>query len=166
MKTFNNFSAFTKHMRKVLDSYELKELEAGNLFAELLEKAAKDKIGHLMPGAGPFAAWPELADSTKADKERQGYAFNAEYNPLYRTGEMRDSIEGRYYPKLKKVLLASADDKMLWHEEGTVHIPARSTLGLTMFQSKELAWSVFGQFLRNWTADAPIKISIRAKNYV
>ena len=58
--------------------------------AVVVEKRAKEKIGEYQDQAGPFAGWADLADSTKADRIRQGYS---EDEPGLRSGEMRDSIE-------------------------------------------------------------------------
>ncbi|HNC11736.1 MAG TPA: hypothetical protein PLF59_08185 [Cyclobacteriaceae bacterium] len=158
-------------MKTVVESYPEKEIKACNIFGELLVKSAKSKIGHLQEGRGPFESWPPLAESTIADKVNKGYAFNSEYNPLLRTGEMRDSITYKFYPTVKKVVLGSDDIVMLYQEEGTfmngkVHIPPRSVIGLTMFQAKEIACMIFGKFLQQWISGQPIRMSVRLTNYV
>ena len=57
--------------------------------ATLVEEEAKAEIGTYQDQAGPFIAWPELADSTKEDRTRQGFTEN---DPGLRSGAMRDSI--------------------------------------------------------------------------
>jgi phage gpG-like protein len=95
--------------------------------AELVEKRAKAKIGHYQDQEGPFIAWPELAESTKSDRARQGYP---EDEPLLRSGEMRDSIE--HTVGKDEAQIGSNNDKAVWQELGTEHIPPRSFLGGAM----------------------------------
>jgi hypothetical protein len=62
--------------------------------------------------------WPELAPSTLARK--------AADTPLLETGELRDSIGVTIGDREASV--GSNNDKAIWHELGTVHIPPRSFL--------------------------------------
>src|SRR4051812_36859265 len=89
--------------------------------AVLVERRTKDKIGEYQDQAGPFIAWPELADATKADRVRQGYS---EDEPGLRTGEMRDSIV--HVVADGEAQVGSNDDKMVWFELGTSKQPPRS----------------------------------------
>jgi hypothetical protein len=106
--------------------------------AEDIADDARERIGHLQKG------WAELADSTKADKERQGYAFNSDFNPLLRTGELYASIHAETSgdvavagykdgPKTDK-----GDDIGEIMERGTRdgHIPARPVMGPAGVASK------------------------------
>lgn len=122
-------------------------MEASVLFGEMAEKVhraeqhalehaakvvvaeAKEAIGTYQDAVDPFAAWPELADATKADRVRQGYSEN---DPGLRSGEMRDSIE--HTVKMSdfgsgEAHIGSNDDKLVWFELGTVNQPPRSVLG-------------------------------------
>lgn len=92
--------------------------------AIIVETRAKEKIGEYQEEAGPFIAWPELADSTKEDRLRQGYTEN---DPGLRSGEMRASIEHQVADGEAQV--GSDDDKLVWFELGTVKQPPRSVLG-------------------------------------
>src|SRR4051794_36413616 len=92
--------------------------------AVVVEKRAKEKIGEYQDQAGPFIAWPELADATKADRVNQGYP---EDEPGLRSGEMRDSIEHVVVDSEAQV--GSNDDKLVWFELGTSKQPPRSVLG-------------------------------------
>ena len=94
--------------------------------AKLVEKRAKEKIGEYQKQAGPFIAWPELAESTKADRARHGYP---EDEPLLRSGEMRDSIGRATSIDGLEVQIGSNSDIAVWQELGTQHIPPRSFLG-------------------------------------
>jgi hypothetical protein len=103
--------------------------------AQVVETEAKAEIGHYQSAAGPFAAWPELADSTKADRVRQGFPAN---EPLLREGEMRDSIEHSPVHMTGAasghVRVGSNDPKALFQELGTATIPARSFLGSAAYR--------------------------------
>lgn len=79
-----------------------------------LEKKAKKKIGHLQIG------WDKLADSTEAEKVRQGHPANA---PLLRTGELRESIS--HEVEGHTVTVGSTDEVMVYHEFGTHKMPPR-----------------------------------------
>ncbi|HQT38365.1 MAG TPA: hypothetical protein PK231_02995, partial [Acidocella sp.] len=81
--------------------------------AQVVETRAKDIIGHYQQESGPFDAWRELADSTKADRVQQGYSEN---EPLLRSGDMRESIE--HSTDGSKAVVGSDDDKALWMEMG------------------------------------------------
>lgn len=103
----------------------------------IVEREAKRLIGHdENPAAGPFAAWPELADATIEEKERLGYfGVVSEYDSLLRTGEMRDSVE--HVVEGQEAAVGSNDDKAVWQEIGTGHIPARSFLGAAAFRKED-----------------------------
>ena len=58
--------------------------EALEIGAKAIQHEAKRVIGTYS------FDWPQLAPSTQADREKQGYAAN---EPLFRTGQMRNSIE-------------------------------------------------------------------------
>lgn len=94
-----------------------------------VEKAAKEKIGEYQETAGSFVAWAELADSTKQDRERQGYPDN---EPLLRDGELRDSIE--HTVLFQEVQIGSNRPIAEYQELGTEHIPPRSFLGGAAFE--------------------------------
>lgn len=150
MKEFRNFEAFSKHIEKVVSQYKEREFKALNQVGSYLKEKAKDKIGHLQEGAGSFATWAELAESTKATKEKKGYVFNSDYNPLYQTGELKKSISHIVNRAKHEVYVGSPLDIALYQEEGTTRIPARSFLGLTFFKEKTQIQYMLGQFLLNW----------------
>ncbi|MFO0906773.1 MAG: hypothetical protein U0794_00170 [Isosphaeraceae bacterium] len=92
--------------------------------AIIVEKRAKEKVGEYQDQAGPFIAWPELADATKEDRLRKGFTEN---DPGLRTGEMRDSIE--HVVEGDEAQVGSNDDKLVYFELGTSKQPPRSVLG-------------------------------------
>jgi len=153
MKTFASFEKFSKHLEKVVNDYNKREIAALNFIGKELEKHAKDKIGHLQEGGGPFATWAQLAKSTKLDKEKQGYVFNADYNPLYRTGVLKNSISHVVNKSNHTVFLGSDSEIMVYQELGTHFIPPRSVLGLTMFQSKAYIGKILGKMMVDWISN-------------
>jgi len=161
-KEFKSLSAFAKHILKVAESFDKYEAKASEFLGKILEKEAQDKIGHYQETAGPFAAWAPLKESTKKDKERQGYVFNADYNPEYRTGELKESISYSYIPSLHKILLGSTSQIMVYQEEGTRYMAPRSMIGATMYQSPPIINSVMGGMLRDWICNQPIKLRLRS----
>ncbi len=92
--------------------------------AKLVADEARREVGTYQDAAGPFAAWPELADATKADRLRHGFSEN---DPLLRTGEMRDSIGHAIGDK--EAAIGSNNEKAVWQELGAAKIPPRSFLG-------------------------------------
>lgn len=58
--------------------------------AEEVRDLAKEEMGHYQPSIGPFQAWPELKDSTKARRVSQGYTEN---DPLLMSGQMQRDME-------------------------------------------------------------------------
>lgn len=92
--------------------------------AQVIEKRAKEKIGEYQAQIGEFAGWAELADSTKADRERQGFPAD---EPLLRTGHLRDSIQHMVEDRIAQV--GSNEDVAVYQELGTEKIPPRSFLG-------------------------------------
>ena len=83
--------------------------------------------------------WPPLADITVADKTALGYVGHVSpTDPLLRTGEMRDSIEGQVDGLVG--VIGSNDKKALWQEFGAHgtgrnragELPPRPFIGLGM----------------------------------
>ena len=158
MKVFNSFDAFSDQIGKLSAKYKEKEFAALNFVGSVLEEEAKHKIGHLQHGAGPFENWKELAESTKLDKARKGYVFNADYNPLYRTGDLKDSIHHVVNPATSDLYVGSSDEIAIFQEFGTKNIPARSFLGLTLFKEKAEIQFILGLFMLYWIIDSSKKL--------
>lgn len=88
--------------------------------------------------------WPPLADSTVADKTALGYVGHVSpTDPLLRTGEMRESIEGNVEGLVGTT--GSNDRKALWQEFGAHgtgpnragELPPRPFIGLGMQHAAE-----------------------------
>jgi len=101
------------------------ELEVGfHIIVKEIEEAAKEEIGVYQPAYGPFEAWAQLAESTKADRVRQGYT---EDDPLLRSGELRDSIESEVIGLA--AIVGTKSQIGFWQEVGTENIPPRPFIG-------------------------------------
>lgn len=107
--------------------------------ARIIESEAKAEIGTYQGQAGPFAAWQELADATKADRVAQGFKEN---DPLLRTGDMRDSIG--HVVSGHEAAVGSDSDIAVFQEMGTSKIPPRSFLGGAAFRKAEDVAKVLG----------------------
>lgn len=109
-----------------------------------IEKTAKDEFGRYQGQAGPFEAWPELADATKDDRVAQGYPEN---EPLLREGDLRDSIGHEVDHAGLELAVGSTSDLMPYHEFGTSKMPARPVLGPAAFRNKDAIQRVVGAAL-------------------
>jgi hypothetical protein len=125
---FNSFGGFASFLSTMTEHAAI-DHELLERIAVAVEKKAKDKIGEYQAEVGPFVAWAELAESTKQDRERQGYTEN---DPGLRSGEMRDSIE--HHATFTEAHIGSNDDKLVYFELGTDKQPPRSVLGGALFE--------------------------------
>jgi phage gpG-like protein len=103
--------------------------------AKHVEDVSKKKFGHYQEEVGEWPEWRELADSTKDFKEKNGYVFNDEYNPLIQTGALKDSIKHR--TRFLETKIGSTNEIMTYHEFGTTKMAARPVLGPALFENKE-----------------------------
>lgn len=120
----HSLASLAVHLTEIALEQREVERHALEKVGHIIERRAKVKIGEYQAEAGPFAAWAELADSTKADRVRQGYS---EDEPGLRSGGMRDSIESTV--EVPEVQTGSNDDKLVFFEMGTRNQPPRSVLG-------------------------------------
>lgn len=122
------------------------DLHAGlDLCATLIEKTAKDEIGHYQGESGPFPSWAPLADSTMREKERLGYTgrFSTD-DPLYRTGEMQQSIE--HQTGELEAVIGTNSPIAPYHEFGTDKMPPRPFIGPALVHNKENIERIIGGF--------------------
>lgn len=113
--------------------------------ARVVEREAKAEIGEYQGQAGPFVAWAELAQSTKDDRVRNGFAEN---EPLLRTGDLRDSIGHTVHmhdPQSGEATVGSNSDIAVYQELGTRHIPPRSFLGGALVRKTNEVKAICGQ---------------------
>lgn len=86
---------------------------------------AKDLIGRKQ------SMWDDLAESTINEKRRLGFR-GPDFEPLLRTGEMRDSIKGASRGLVG--VIGSDDPVLFWQELGTVTIPPRPVTPLAIIE--------------------------------
>jgi phage gpG-like protein len=108
--------------------------------ARVVQEEAKRELGTYQDQAGPFAAWAELADSTKTDRVKAGYAEN---EPGLRSGEMRDSIG--HAVGHDEAVVGSDAEEMAWFELGTSRQPPRSVLGTAAVRKGEAVAHILGR---------------------
>lgn len=131
---------FIAHLGGASLRMEAARHEALERAAKLVEDEAKREIGTYQDGAGPFAAWAELAESTKDDRVRLGFS---EDEPGLRTGEMRDSIDHKV--EGNEAVVGSTSEKMVWFELGTTRQPPRSVLGGALVRKEEEVARLLGE---------------------
>lgn len=125
-----DLGAFIGHVAGAIVRLDHAEHQAMEQAALVVEKRAKAILGEYQAQGGPFAAWAELADSTKADRVRHGFPEN---EPLLRTGHMRDSIDHKVIGN-RDAVVGSDDPIAEYQELGTSRIPPRSFLGAAAVQ--------------------------------
>lgn len=99
-----------------IETWKLEALEGA---CKIVEEEAKDVIGTYRYN------WPQLAESTQADREHKGYPPN---EPLLREGTLRDSIEHTVIPIESAGYVGSNNKIAVYQELGTNSIPPRSFL--------------------------------------
>jgi HK97 gp10 family phage protein len=124
VKSFGSLAALAEHLSGEV-TRELSATHRGlERAAVAIENTAIAEIGHYQDAVGPFEAWPALADSTEAEKERLGYRLDA---PLLRTGDMQGSI--KHETSQFEATIGSDDPTMVYHEFGTSKMPPRPVMG-------------------------------------
>lgn len=132
LQTFNSFGAFATHLLTA-QALVVAELRTGlTEVTEAIRDTAKGELGTYQAGIGPFAAWQELADSTKEDRVRQGYTEN---DPLLRSGELRESVAAEVAGLTGYV--GSEKDEAVWMELGTDKAPPRAFLGPAVYHNEK-----------------------------
>ncbi|MBX9901253.1 MAG: hypothetical protein K2Y28_10785 [Burkholderiaceae bacterium] len=99
--------------------------------AELIEKTAKEEIGHYQPAVGPFEAWQALAPSTLAHHAAMGVGDT----PLLVTGELYASIEHELSGN--EAVIGTKMEIGAYQEFGTDKIPPRPFMGPAAFKNKD-----------------------------
>jgi HK97 gp10 family phage protein len=141
-KTFASPALFAVHLAEIAAKEALVLHEGLKAVAKVVEKTAKAELGHLQPAAGPFNEWEELAESTKAAKEKAGHVYNKDYNPLLNTGELYASI--KHEVNGLEAIIGSTSPVMVYQEFGTSHIPPRPVIGPAAFKNKKLIHAILG----------------------
>lgn len=143
-----SLESFAAELTGLAMAVHLESEKALERAAVLVENEAKRSIGHYQGAAGPFAAWAELADSTKDDRVHQGYPEN---EPELRDGTMRDGIEHTVQMDgfSGEAQIGSDSQILEWQELGTSRMPPRSILGGALVRKSEdvaelIGGSVYG----------------------
>jgi hypothetical protein len=129
-----NLAGFAAHLGKLIIATEVENYHLLDRAARMVQEEAKAEIGTKQDAAGPFAAWAPLADTTvngfngHPGKRQLGFT-PPDYDPLERSGEMRDSIERTVIPASHEAHVGSDSDVAVVQELGTEKMPARSFLG-------------------------------------
>ncbi|VVE85027.1 phage virion morphogenesis protein [Pandoraea sputorum] len=144
MNEFGSLGQFALHLVTLQAGVAL-ELHRGlKRVAVAVDGTAKSEFGEYQQAAGPFPAWAPLAESTKTERERLGFAPD---EPLCRTGELRDSVS--HEVSGHEAVIGSTSDVMEWQELGTSTIPPRPVLGPAAERNHELIRKVLGRALVN-----------------
>jgi phage gpG-like protein len=139
VKEFGSLASFALHLIET-EMVIAEALEHGlDRVLVKIETTAKSEIGVYQDAVGPFPGWPQLADSTEDAKAKAGYPAGA---PLYATGDMQQSIE--HQREGLEGLVGSNDEKIAFHEFGTVKMPARPVLGPAAFRNKDAIQKLVG----------------------
>jgi len=139
---FDSPLAFAAHLVALQSAIERAEHAGLEKVAKLIEHDAKEQIGAYQDAVGPFPAWAELADSTKADRSKHGFSEN---EPLLRTGELRNSIE--HEVSGSEAVIGSKSDIAAYQEFGTDRIPPRPFVGPAAFKNKDKIEQILGAAL-------------------
>lgn len=138
-REFTSIVDFIGHLAAVEVAFSVAEHNMLDRAAAVIEANAKARIGHYQAETGAFNAWPELADSTVADRVSKGYSPD---EPLLRKGDLRGSysraVEGN------EAVVGSTSDIAVYQELGTSKIPPRPVLGPAAFDSKDKVEAILG----------------------
>lgn len=141
MKQFRSLTDFSLFAAAALPVITLGEMRRGlEKCAVLVEQTAKHEIGAYQDAVGPFSAWPQLAESTQAERERAGYSPN---DPLLRSGDLRNKIE--HETEQFHAVIGSKDDKAAYQEFGTDRIPPRPFMGPAVIHNEKRIVEILGR---------------------
>lgn len=126
-----DLASFAVHLAAIELAVQIKAEKALEHAAELIEKTAKDEIGHYQPAVGPFQSWSPLAASTLAHHAAMGVGDS----PLLVTGELYASIQHESVGK--EAVIGTKMDIGAYQEFGTDKIPPRPFMGPAAFVNKE-----------------------------
>ncbi len=109
--------------------------------ADLVLEQIRSEPGEYQTGAGPFASWAPLAQSTLADKARQGWPSPS---PELRTGDLRDSYQKTIISN-HEAAVGSDSDVAVYQELGTSKMPPRSIIGIAAARKEHEIWEITGR---------------------
>lgn len=143
--TLDGFAAFLRTLPRTVAAAEHAGLEHG---ARLIEQEAKDLIGTA------YAAWPDLAASTVAEKRAKGQTGRiSATDPLFASGELRATIGHRVDGHT--AIIGTPDEVGLYHEVGTSRMPPRPFLAPAAHRKGEAAANAIGAAVGHALAGNP-----------
>jgi hypothetical protein len=184
MREFRDIASFVRYLQTLEPRVETAIHRGLTEGGRMIQEEAQHSIGHYQTSAGPFRAWPPLAEATLyGGKDLHGHThpgkielgFAPPDNPLLRTGELRDHIElsiGHH-----KAVVGVPDetvgdgtpenpvrnigDVAVWQEFGDRNMPARSFLGRAGFVRAKAAAHAIGHAVYLALAGKPhISVSV------
>lgn len=150
---FDSPLKFAEHLTKAATVELIAINKALDVAGKAVKAQARHYIGHLqddLGGKSVGGAWDELADSTKADKQRKvdngdlALTLNADFNPLMRTGALYRSIDYTVNMARLEVVIGSTDPIAAYQEFGTDKIPPRPFIGRAAYALAPKIAAIFG----------------------
>lgn len=126
MMTFGEYAKFLREQSEIVET-ELSEICA--VVAENAAIEARHMVGNKQAG------WEDLSAATVEVKRKLGFSA-PDYQPLLRSGKMRDSIE--WISTSMGGAIGSNDKVMFWQELGTTKMPPRPLLGQAVLRMMPL----------------------------
>jgi HK97 gp10 family phage protein len=142
VKEFDGLDAFASHLALMQVAVKARVHAGLESALVVIEKDAKDQIGHYQPEVGEFPAWAPLAASTEAAKARLGAPANA---PLLRHGGLYASIG--HEAQGDEGAVGSTDPTMVFHEFGTSKMAPRPVFGPAAIKSQAKVEAILGHAL-------------------
>lgn len=139
MKDFTELSQFAAHLTMLIPKALIAAHHGLEHASQVVEKAAKEEFGNYQVEAGPFLAWDDLKDSTKADRVRKGWP---EDEPLLRSGALRDSITHEVHGL--EAVVGSDSEVMVYQELGTTKMAPRAVLGPAAIRTEKIVGRILG----------------------
>ena len=130
---FPNLAAFSAFMPRVIVAEKFADIAGREAIAITLARRVRERIGT------PEKLPPPLAESTQERRVKMGYTAD---RTLYASGVLHKSI-GWEHVSLRKTVVASSDEKAIYHEFGTSRIPRRSFLASTVAAEEAELFEIF-----------------------
>jgi len=130
---FPNLAAFSAFMPRVIVAEKFADIAGREAIAITLARRVRERIGT------PEKLPPPLAASTQERRIKMGYTAD---RTLYASGVLHKSI-GWEHVSLRKTVVASSDEKAIYHEFGTSRIPRRSFLASTVAAEEAELFEIF-----------------------
>ncbi|WP_458763568.1 hypothetical protein [Cupriavidus basilensis] len=147
MKNFTSLGAFALHLEKLAAAAPAVVHHIADASAGEIQKTAQGMIGDYQQAVGPYPAWEELADSTKAERAQLGFSEN---DPGYRSGAMQRSIASSV--EGGDAVVGSNDPHIVWFDMGTPTQPPRPIFGPAAIHSKPRVQKIISSTVFAWLA--------------